>query len=80
MGISSDRYRREFHRVVLSPHPCGRQEKPQYLRIRLGGPSGHEIEQQEHQQASEQAVEQVESGRAQAHGEEKELSLSPEDR
>jgi hypothetical protein len=79
MGISSDRYRSEFHWVVLSAHSCGRQEKPQDLRIRLGGPTGHEIEQQEHQQPSEQAVEQVEGGRAQAHREEKELSLSPED-
>jgi hypothetical protein len=79
MAISSERYRSEFHRVVLSSHPCGRQEKPQDLRIRLGGPTGHEIEQQKHQQPSEQAVEQVESGRAQAHGEEKELSLGPKD-
>src|SRR3984957_18452472 len=80
MAISSDRYRSEFHRVVLSPHPCGRQEKPQYLRIRLSGPARHEIEQQKHQQPSEQAVEQVEGGRSQAHGEEKELSFGSEDR
>jgi hypothetical protein len=80
MAISSDRYRSEFHRVVLSAHSCGRQEKSQDLWIRLGSPASHEVEQQEHKQPTEQAVEQVEGGRAQAHGEEKELSLGPEDR
>jgi hypothetical protein len=79
MAISSDRYRSEFHRVVLSAHPCGRQEKPQDLRIRLGSPAGHEVEQQKHQQPAEQAVKQVERGRAQAHGEEKKLSFGPKD-
>jgi hypothetical protein len=80
MAIPSDCYRGEFHGVVLSAHPLGRQQKPQYLRIRLSDPTGHEIQQQEHQQPTEQAVKQVEGGRTQAHGEEKELSLGPEDR
>jgi hypothetical protein len=46
----------------------------------LGGPAGQEIEQQEHQQSTEQTVEQVEGGGAQAHGEKEEFSLGPKDR
>jgi hypothetical protein len=50
------------------------------LRIGLRCPAGHEVEQQEHQKATEEAVEQVERGGAQTHREEEELSLSPENR
>jgi len=80
MAIPSDCNRSELHRVVLSAEPCGRQQKSQNLRIGLGGPAGHEVEQQEHQQSPEQAVEKVEGGRANAHGKEEEFSLGPEDR
>src|SRR5271170_5271831 len=80
MAIPSDCNRSEFHRVVLRAESCGRQQKSQNLRISLGGPAGHEVEQQKHQQPPEQAVEQIEGGRAQAHGKEEKLSLGPEDR
>jgi len=80
MVIPSDRYRSELHGVVLGAESCGRQQKPQNLRIGLGGPTGHEVEQQEHQQPAEQAVEQIEGRGSKAHGEEKEFSLGPEDR
>jgi hypothetical protein len=79
MVVPSDRNRGEFHRVVLRPDSCRRQQESQNLRVGLGGPSSHKIEQQEHQQAPEQAVEQVKGGCTEAHGEEKELSLGPED-
>src|SRR5207245_10154183 len=78
MTIPSDCNRGELHRVVLRAESCGRQQKSQDLRIGLGGPAGQEVEQQKHHQPAEQTVEQVEGGRAKAHGEEKELSLSPE--
>ena len=80
MAIPSDSNRCELHRVVLGAESCGRQQKSQNLRIGLGGPAGHEVEQQEHQQPAEQAVEQVEGGRTKAHGEEEEFSLGPQDR
>jgi hypothetical protein len=50
------------------------------LRIGLSGPAGHEVEQQKHQESSKQTVEQVEGGRAEAHGEKEEFSLGSEDR
>jgi len=80
MAIPSDRNRSELHGVVLGTEPRGCQQKSQNLRIGLGGPASHEMEQQEHQQPAEQAVEQVEGGGAKAHSEEKQLSLGPEDR
>jgi hypothetical protein len=79
MAIPSDRNRTEFHRVVLGTESCGRQEKPQNLRVGLGGPTGQEIEQQKHEQPTEQAGEKVERGRAKAHGKEEKPSLGPED-
>jgi len=80
MAIPSDCNGAELHRVVLSAESRGRQQKSQSLRVGLGGPAGHEVEQQEHQQSPEQAVEKVEGGRANAHGKEEEFSLGPEDR
>jgi hypothetical protein len=80
MAIPSDCNGAELHRVVLSAESRGRQQKSQNLRVGLGGPAGHEVEQQEHQQSPEQAVEKVEGGRANAHGEEEEFSLGSEDR
>ena len=79
MAIPLDCNRGELHRVVLRVESCGRQQKSQNLWIGLRGPAGHEVEQQEHQQPTEQAVEQVEGGRAKTHGKEKEFSLGPED-
>jgi len=64
----------------LRAKSSGRQQKSQNLRIGLGGPTGQKVEQQKYQQPSEQTVEKVEGGRAQAHGEEEKLSLGPEDR
>ena len=80
MGILSDFDRGELHRVVLRAEPCGREQKSQNLRIGFGGPPGQEVEKQEHQQTAEQAVEEIEGGRAKAHGEEEELSLGAENR
>jgi hypothetical protein len=80
MGIPSDSNGAELHRIVLSAESCGRQQKSQNLWVGLGGPAGHEVEQQKHQQPAEQAVEKVERGRANAHGEEEKLSLGPENR
>src|SRR6266851_4888034 len=80
MAIPSDCNRGELHRVVLSAESCGRQQKSQNLRISLRSPAGQEVEQQKHHQPTEQTIEQVEGGRAKAHGEEEELSLGPEDR
>jgi len=79
MAIPSDCNGREFHRVVLSAESCSGQQKSQNLRIGLGGPASHEVEQQKHQQPAEQAVEKVERASAKAHGEEEELSLSSQD-
>jgi hypothetical protein len=56
------------------------QQKSQNLRVGLGSPAGQEVEQQKNHQPTEQTIEQVQSGRAQAHGEEEELSLGTEDR
>src|SRR6266851_8191916 len=80
MAIPSDCNRGELHRVVLSAESCGRQQKSQNLRISLRSPAGQEVEQQKHHQPAEQTIEQVEGGRAKAHGEEEELSLGTEDR
>jgi hypothetical protein len=80
MAIPSDCNRSELHRVVLSAESCGRQQKSQNLRVGLGGPAGHEVEQQKHQQPAEQAVEKVERASAKAHGKKEKLSLGPEDR
>src|SRR5580704_16347499 len=80
MTIPSDSNGAELHRVVLRTKSCSGEQKSQNLRIGLGGPTGQEVEQQKYQQPAEQTVEQVEGGRAQAHGEEEKLSLGPEDR
>jgi hypothetical protein len=80
MTIPMNSNRGELHRVVLRAKPCGREQKSQNLGIGLRGPAGHEIEQQEHQQPSEQTIEQVERGGAEAHREEEEFPLGPEDR
>jgi hypothetical protein len=80
MCIPSDSNGAELHRVVLRAELCGTQQKSQNLRVGLGGPASHEVEQQKHHQPAKQAVEQIEGGRSKAHGEEEELSLGPEDR
>jgi hypothetical protein len=72
--------RTELHRVVLCAEFGRTQQKPQNLRIGLGGPASHEVEQQEDQQSPKQTVEKVESGSAKTHGEEEEFSLGPKDR
>jgi hypothetical protein len=79
MTIPLNSNRCELHRVIFSAESCGRQQKSQDLRVGLSGPSGHEVEQQEHQDSPKQAVEQVEGGRAKAHGEKEEFSLGSED-
>jgi hypothetical protein len=80
MGIPSDSNGAELHRVVLRTKSCSGEQKSQNLRIGLGGPAGHEVEQQKHQQSAEQAIEKVERGSANAHGKKEEFSLGPEDR
>jgi hypothetical protein len=80
MAIPSDSNGAELHRIVLRTKSCSGEQKSQNLRIGLGGPAGQEVQQQKYQQPAEQTVEQVESGCAQAHGEEEKLSLGPEDR
>src|SRR5229473_1032426 len=80
MAFPSDSNGAELHRVVLRAESSGRQQKSQNLRIGLGGPAGQKVEQQEHHQPAKQTIEQVERGRAKAHGEEEELSLGAEDR
>ena len=80
MAIPSDRDGTELHRVVLRAQSCRREEKAQDLRIGLRGPAGQEVEGEEHQQAAKQAVEEVERCGAEAHREEKEFPLGPEDR
>src|SRR5580692_2929479 len=80
MAIPSNSNGAEFHGVVFRAQSCRRQQKSQNLRIGLRRPTGQKIKQQKHQQPAEQAVEQVEGGRAQAHRKEEELSLGPEDR
>src|ERR1700734_2712036 len=80
MTISSDSNGTEFHGVVLcSNFRCGEQEA-QDLRIGCGGPASDEVQKKENQHPSEQTVEEVEGGGAQAHGEEEKLSLGPQDR
>src|SRR5580704_7292922 len=79
MVIPSHSYGAELHRVVFLAESCGCQQKPQNLRIGLSGPAGQNVEQQEHQQSAEQAVEEIERGSAKAHSEEKEFSLGSED-
>jgi hypothetical protein len=78
MSISLNSNRRKFHGIVLRAKSCGRQQKSQNLRIGLGSPASHDVEQQEDQQSSKQTVEQVECGGAEAHGEEEEFSFGPE--
>src|ERR1700722_2712235 len=79
MAILSNSNWAELHRIVLAAKAGGGQQKSQNLRIGLGGPAGQEVEKKKHEQTAEQAVEQVESRGAKAHGEEKEFSLRPED-
>jgi hypothetical protein len=80
MTISSHSNGAEFHRVVLRTKPRGRQQKTQDLRVGLGGPTSEKVQQQKHQQPSEQAIEQIEGRGTEAHGEKEELSFGPEDR
>jgi hypothetical protein len=79
MTIPSHSNGAEFHRVVLRAKPCGRQKKTQDLGIGLGGPTSEKVQQEKHQQPSEQAIEQIEGGGTEAHGEKEELSFGPED-
>src|ERR1700733_5447146 len=80
MTISSHSNRAEFHRVVLRTKPRGRQQKTQDLRVDLSGPTSEKVQQQKHQQPSEQAIEQIEGRGTEAHREKEELSFGPEDR
>jgi hypothetical protein len=50
------------------------------LRIILGAPFRDEVQKQEHQNSSEQTSKKIECRRSNAHGEEEQLSLSPENR
>jgi hypothetical protein len=79
MSVPSDFHRSELHRVVLRAESRCRQEKSQDLRIGLGSPAGDEIQKEEHENAPEQAAEQVEGGCTQAHRKEEQLSLRAKD-
>ncbi len=79
MSISSNADRGEFHRVVLRAEPSRGQEKPQDLWIGLRRPARQDVEKQKHHETAQQAVEQVEGGRAQAHREKEQLPLGSED-
>src|SRR5271169_3088450 len=78
MAIPSDRNGTELHGVVSRAESSGGQQKSQNLRIGPGGPAGQAIQQEKHQQPAEQAVEQVEGGCADTHGEEEEFSFGTE--
>src|SRR5277367_3232580 len=80
MTISSDLNGTELHRVVLRSNFRCREQEAQDLRIGCGGPAGEEIQKKENQHPSEQTVEEIEGGGAQAHGEEEKLSFGPQDR
>src|SRR5277367_2831542 len=67
--------RSEFHRVILPAEPRGAEQESQNLRIGFGRPARHAVEQQEHQQASQQTPEEVKRCRTETHGEEEQLSL-----
>lgn len=55
--------------------------KQEFENLRVGGsrPPGDKVEQKEHQQAAEQAAEEVESRGPQAHREKEKFALRPED-
>ncbi len=57
MAHPADRHRTELRWVVMRAEPCGSQQETQDLRVRLGGPSGDEVEQEEHQASSQEASE-----------------------
>jgi len=79
MGVPSNFYGSELHRVVLRAEPrCG-QQKSQDLRIGLGGPSGEQVQKEEHENAAEQTPQEIESGCTQAHRKEKQFSLRAQD-
>src|SRR5258708_26643189 len=80
MADPAYRNRAEFCRVVLVAKFRRREQKPQNLRVGLSRPARGEVQQQKHQDSAEQTRKQVERGRAEAHGEEKKLSLGSEDR
>jgi hypothetical protein len=80
MTISADSNGAEFHGVVLRATFRSCEQEAQDLRIGCGGPASDEVQKKENQHPSEQTVEEIEGGGAQAHGEEKKLSLGPEDR
>src|SRR3984957_21292178 len=80
MTISSDLNGAEFHGVVLRAHFRRREQEAQDLRIGRGGPASDEEQKKENQHPSEQTVEEIKGGGAQAHGEEEKLSLGPQDR
>src|SRR5260370_41360799 len=76
----ADRDRAEFGRVVLCAKSCGGKKEAKNLRVGSRGPLREKEQQQERKDSSEQATQQVKRRGAQAHREEKQFSLRPENR
>src|SRR3984893_19423850 len=77
MAHPADGNRRELRRIVLDAEAGGSEKQPQDLRVGPGGPAGHKIEQEKHQEATQKTREKIERAGADARGENEQLSLGP---
>src|ERR1700733_7728352 len=79
MAVPPNGNRCELHRVVLRAHFGRGEEEAKDLRVGFGGPASQKIQEKEDQDTTQQAVEEIEGGRAQTHGKEEQLSFGPKD-
>src|SRR5271156_3322097 len=77
MTVPPNGNRCELHRIVLRADFCRSEKESQDLRVGFGGPASQKIQQKEDQDTTQQAVEEIEGGRAQTHGKEEQLSFGP---
>jgi hypothetical protein len=79
MEVPPNRNGCEFHGIVLRPHFRGGQQETENLRIGVRSPASENVQKEENQHAAKEAIEKVERRGPETHGEEKQLSLGPED-
>src|ERR1017187_8656762 len=73
-------HRRELGRIVKGTKPGGVHHEAQNLRVGPGRPAGKPVEEKEHEDSTEEGVEEVKYRRAHQQRKEEKLSLDAHDR
>src|SRR6267143_1869848 len=78
VGLVRDRLAIALEEVLVVKAAC-LEDEPQNLRVGLGGPARKEIQESGHEEAAEQAVQQVKDGRSHGDRDKEQLSLRAQD-